>query len=85
MGSAVTAGIRNRREGSKRQARRTIAQRRLLMVTGCDCEGARAFAEAYGLSCGREWPGWQTLVGQARLTATFVLGLLLQADTSEDD
>ena len=72
MGSAV------------RLVRRTIARKRLLTVTGCDCEGARTFAKVYGLSRGREWPGWHKLVGRARLTAKFVLRLLLHASTSDD-
>ena len=72
MGSAV------------RLARRTIARKRLLTVMGCDCEGARTFAKVYGLSRGREWPGWHKLVGRARLTAKFVLRLLLHASTSDD-
>ena len=84
MGSAVKAGIHNHREDNKRLARRTIARKQLLTVTGCDCEGARTFAKVYGLSRGREWPGWHKLVGRARLTAKFVLRLLLHASTSDD-
>ena len=84
MGSAVKAGIHNYREDNKRLARRNIAKKQLLTVTGCDCEGARTFAKVYGLSRGHEWSGWHKLVGRARLTAKFVTRLLLHAGTSDD-